>query len=306
MQRSRAYLSASLLAALLSTVCLTAHAGKLQVVDESYSSDFALYLEETLPAPLQAALVQRGLAVWGRTEAYELGGHGYCIGSVGITTATTDGRQPRAPLEHITRFVQEVADDQWQETVCRATAMRAAVEAMGETELAQLVDNLDQTLPGGGTRAVEAADPKVIEISGSGVGAKARAALSDALSAYQIGKLFDYRQITTYVDTEIFELDNGDSACYARVGLTARAPQGRQSRLPAYSTDTMFVAAPGDDEACQRDAVLDAVGKHFSQPWTTDGIFAGLEKTREDGLALPDLAKVAEQHAAQAEPAAAK
>lgn len=294
-------------ATLLSALCLSGQAatGKTPVVDQVGLNGFQEYLDKTLPLPLATAIAQRGLTVWGRSDSFRLGKKGYCVALVGITTASSDKRLPRMPSQIASYLrAENLPQGEWNEAGCRALTVSGAIEVLATTKL-ETLDDMQDTLPTGGSRSNPKANPELVSLRSINTEARTVDAVLDAINDYSLGAAVDYRHVMTTLYNTTFKLD-GQLICLAYTGLSARAPDGRQPRLPAMMTSSIYVGDHTDDAgSCQRGAALNAIKSHFNQPWTSTGIFKDFEKSREDGIALPNVREVAKKRASALARAAA-
>jgi len=293
-----------LFATILSALCLAgpASATKPAVVDQTALNGFQDYLDKHLPEPMKAAMVQRGLAAWGMTRGMRVQKNGYCLAVLGITVASPDQRMARSPLKTLTNLTRyDNVGENWDSADCRAETLRDTVEALGKSTL-PTAEDVNKMLATGGVRQKEKADSGMVWLQSYNVSTGAEAATFRTIHGYDLGATADYRQVQAVLYAFSFNLQ-GENICFAEFGLSARAPSGRQARIPAEHSGGMY--AGGDKATCERVAAEGAVQAHFDQPWNSKGVFKDFEKTREDGVALPDLGAVAKKRTALAAKAAA-
>jgi len=291
-------------AALLSMLCLSAQAAStIPVVDQTNLKGLQAYVEEHLPAPLKAAIAERGLAVWTASNAFRLQSQGYCVAVAGLTRVSTDSRLPRIP-NSTAGWVQnyQLNPGEWDSSECRVEAVRGAIGKLAETAPETIGDMQGTLATGGSLRNNQKVDTKRVSLASYGASNTTTAAVFQALHSYDLSAAVDYRQVETVLYTKTFTL-GGKTICYARAGISALSPGLRQSRLPADASAGIYVG--GDDATCERIAAVTAIETLFDQPWTAKGIFFGFDKTREDGVPLPDIAAVAKKRAAAVARAAA-
>lgn len=293
-----------LFAAVVSALCLAgpAAAAKPAVIDQTGLTGFQDYLDKNLPASMQAAMAERGLAIWAMTSGMRVEKSGYCLATLGFTRASPDQRMARSPVDTLSNLTRRdnVGED-WDSGDCRAETLRDAVAALAKSALPS-AEELGRMQATGGVRLKEAADSKSVWVQSQNVGKEAKAAAFDTMHSYDLGAMVDYRQVQGALYAFNFNLQ-GENVCFAVFGLTARAPSDRQARIPARRSTGMV--AGGDKASCERGAAERAVQAHLDQPWTGKGVFSDFEKAREDGVPLPDLAAVAKKRAALAAKAAA-
>lgn len=293
-----------LFATIMSALCIAgpATAAKPTVVDQTGLTGFQDYLDKHLPTPMKAEIEERGLAVWGMTRSMRVKKSGYCLAFIGITKASPDQRMPRSPVNtfsNITRY-DNISED-WDSGDCRAETLRYTVDSLGKSTL-PTAEDVGKMLATGGVRQKEKADSGMVWLQSYNIGTGVKAAAFKTIHSYDLGATVDYRQVQAVLFGFSFNL-KGENICFAEFGLSARAPSSRQARIPAEHSGGMY--AGGDEATCERIAAQGAIEAHFGQPWTNKGVFAGFEKTREDGVPLPDMAVVAKKRAALAAKAAA-
>lgn len=293
-------------AALLSALCLAgpAMAAKPAVIDQTGLNGLQDYLDTNLPASMKATMAERGLAMWAITSAIRLQNKGYCVAVAGLTTASADGRMARRPaVTHDTIMRYDNVTKDWDSGDCRAESLREAIATLAKAPVPS-VEAMRRLLGSGGTRDKQKADNGMINLSSQDVSDSTKAAAFDALHGYDLGAAVDYRHVTAVLYNGSFIMKkDGERVCFALFGLSARPPSDRAPRMPANNSTGLYA---GDDEAtCARGASLAAIRATLDQPWTKGGAFDGFDKTREDGVPLPDIAAVAKKRAAAVARAAA-
>lgn len=286
-----------LFATIVSALCLAgpAAAAKPAVIDHTGLTSFQDYLDKNLPAPMKAAMAERGLAVWGITSGMRVEKNGYCLAALGVTRASPDQRMARSPVDTIYNLTRRKdVDENWDSGDCRAETLRDAVAVLAKSALPSAED-IGRMQATGGVRQKEKADSSVVWMQSHNVGKEAKAAAFDTIHSYDLGAMVDYRQVQAALYAFNFNLQ-GEHICFAVFGLSARAPSERQVRIPAEQSAGMV--AGGDKASCERGAAEGAVKAHLNLPWTGKGVFSNFEKTREDGVPLPDLAAVAKKRKA--------
>jgi len=287
-----------LCATLLSALCLAgpAMAAKPAVIDQSGLNGVQDYLDAKLPAPMKAAMSERGLAVWTAVSGVRLLGNGYCVALVGVTAASPDGRMARVPQNRMSSVVRyDAPNEAWARDDCRAEALRDAIATLAKSTL-PAPGEMTSMLPTGGKRTKEKANGDFVNLTSYNTGKDGEDGAFDALIAQQLNTAVDYRHVTSVLYNTSFTMNSGDRLCFALYGLSARPPADRNARIPANLTAGLHVG--GSAASCERGATGSAISVHFSEPWTGKGIFAGFEKTREDGVPLPDVAAIANKHEA--------
>lgn len=300
------YHSKLFFAALLSALCLAgpAMAAKPAVIDQTGLNGLQDYLDTNLPAPMKATMDERGLATWAITSAIRVQNNGYCVAVAGLTIASADGRMARRPAAtHDTIMRYDNVTKDWDSGDCRAEALREAIATLAKAPVPS-VEAMRRLLGSGGTHAKQKADNGMINLSSQDVSDSTKAAAFDALHGYDLGAAVDYRHVTAVLYNSSFTMKkDNERVCFALFGLSARPPSDRAPRLPAHNSAGLYV---GDDEAtCARGASLAAIRATLDQPWTKAGAFNGFDKTREDGVPLPDIAAAAKKRAAAVARAAA-
>jgi hypothetical protein len=180
----------------------------------------------------QYALFQKdkGLAVFAMSHVMGEEGHHVCVAQVGLTHAPADSKaSPRAPA---TRYLGGASDPANSPGACNSTAVRRAVDAMLEDNAEALRTGLEQTLLTGGTRPSEKPVSGRIQSVYSGMSDKGNQFITDALPAW-FSEAFDYRVVAVVKRFIKIDGDNGQRICFASVGLTSRAPDGRTSKEAA-------------------------------------------------------------------------
>lgn len=252
---------------------------------------------ELAPPALSARLAASKHALWALVDSANLkDGQNYCIAFVGLTHPASAGRNARLPEMREVNVVRTskrgaMNDDEW--LACRGDALINAMNQLIARDWDADIRKVDAATAETGSRKPEPAKPGIYHL----FYASAHATIDDIDAPEGFGNAFDYRQLQ--MNALSTALDFGDRiVCYALVGMSARAPDGRNPRVPGYRYGKINVATvngakadEGQMRQCERTVTRAAVDDMFAESWDQKGFLDKIEKTREDGLPLVLQAK---------------
>ncbi|MET0341639.1 MAG: hypothetical protein ABW252_11610 [Polyangiales bacterium] len=262
-------------------------------------SSLQTYFARSLPPATVQHLVNSSDAVYVSTSASLLGnGRLYCFAYLGLTEAAPKDRNARVPavLYGGVRRV-DAGGDQSSEgiRVCRDGALAEAVGSMSKDSLEAQLVRIDKTRGVGGRVLVEPADPSRAHLFWNGGSEAVQQAVFGAITT-DLRRAFDYRKLQWVALGLLVRLD-GRTVCHGQMGVSARAPDGRNPRVPGFSwmrtwemTEEETFARDAED-TCRRDVFQGAVKSMREASWDAKGLLSGFDVTREDGVALPRPAK---------------
>jgi len=255
----------------------------------------------------QYALFQgdKGLTTMVNTATAGADGSPKCIAYVGVTHAPAGTKDmPRKPVE---LFYGGASDPAFSREKCKSTAVQRALDLLLASQAETLQKSLDRTLLPGGSRPVEKAKSTWIHASYTGISEAGNQYIVDATPAW-FKKAFDYRAVTMVQQFMKIEADNGDLLCFAYIGLTARAPDGRKSKEPVahdarIRTLNNVERSKADQDATCFDPLFDSLVKNNFLP-DADLIKTFIDnwaRVAEPGLKAPAMQDVQTAVAWQAE-----
>jgi hypothetical protein len=255
----------------------------------------------------QYALFQRNNGLTTLVVSYDFGEEGSrsCVAQVGLTHAPLgDKAMPRMPAN---RFYGGASDPSFSKEKCTSTAVWRALDALLSNEASWLQARVNQTLLAGGKRPVEKASNTMTQSSYWGMNDAGNLYIHDATPDW-FKRAFDYRAVVTVKRFKVVEGDNGQVICIASIGLTARAPTGRQDKEPLAEharalTLNKSERAKADQDATCFDPLFDRLVKNNFQP-DADLIKTFIDtwaRVAEPGLKAPTLKDVDSAVAWQAE-----
>ena len=248
---------------------------------------------ETVPADTRAHLLSSRNAMWVFTTASTLkSGRMYCFSMVGLTEAAPKDRSARIPsTKYFGSYRIEptyVGAD--RERDCRSEAARTALRKFSEARLEAQLSDIDRTLGSGGFRPKEPPSATMVHSGYSGVSDAGRQTIANNIPDEFIAA-FDYRLLQWLYVAESFTFDN-QIVCVGVVGVSARAPNGRNVRFPGSWTSgvwEMTVAEssqPNAEQRCRDEHALDLVKGRLENSWDANGVLSHLELTKENDLPL--------------------
>lgn len=267
---------------------------KVPVADFSGVAGLQSYLTENLSSELKDSIRQKGLAVWAYTTFFETAGGNYCFASVGLTHAEAKNRNSRYP-EYTFDAIAKRNDENWNAGDCRTEQLRIAIVNLNAKKLDELLLHVDGTQSGGGVRLLKKSDNEKHSLSMESASRADSGAVFKAIDEYPIEKVFDYRHVQVFISNKTMKFDSGEIVCIAIGGLTARSPEGRQSRWPASTVAFLKFDQKND---CSTSAAVGAVKTLLDEPWTVNGILNEFSRTREDSVPLPDVKAISKKRAA--------
>lgn len=251
-------------------------------------ADLGAYLANNLKPEIQQAVRERGLAVVATTWRFGLDGGMACLAEVGLAQVPPKGVNPRYPAVHSDSFEFGSAED------CAGDRLRSAVAGLNDVPLGKLLEGIERTANAGASRKAETPDSGRVWLHDIHVTDYDLDPLVGKLLAFSLGEAVDYRHVTTSVRSWSTRFDSGQLMCVAEAGFSARPPEDRNARIAGTQSAYVALRDGGSQSDCEQAAALGAVEKLMKDPWVGDkGRFQGFERTREQGVPLPDMKRVA-------------
>jgi len=270
------------------------HSEDVPVVNYTTFNDASLssYLGRMLSPELRQVIRERKLTVVATTTTFEK--VGACYAEIGLSEAAPSGRNPRAPKFDSRGFMTQTIQDV-NGIACAESVLNAAVNGLNKTTIAQVLGGIEATASGGGLRkSGQAFDPKTAQLSRYPLEEYELAPLFEELHNFRIGEAVDYRHVEVAVWSRSTRLTNGSLMCVARAGFTARSPEDRHSRTPSFIKNHVYLPEDGSLADCEQQAAIGAIQSLMKDPWVGEGgSMTNIARTREDGIPLPDLKRVA-------------
>lgn len=276
---------------MLACVLHAAHAGdaeKVRVENFTSFNDLGDYLEKQLSPEIKEAMRKQGLAVFAIATAYP--GKKACYAGIGLTMAQPQDRNPRIP-GFANAYHSAGGDKNWSASDCKSKAIESAVSDFNAIPLEESLAKVDLSFASGGSRTT--APPKDDTVLLSTIGLKDQSRLFETAHKYRFAKAFDYRQVQITVYANGTRFKDGSYMCVAFAGLSANSPEGRNARWPGFNETFVRLQTGGDVDGCKEVVATQAVDELLRKPWNAEGLLKNFEATREDGVALPDLRRVA-------------
>jgi hypothetical protein len=255
----------------------------------------------------QYALFQRnkGLATMVVVDVFGEDGRRKCVAHVGLTHAPAGTKDmPRTPEN---RFYGGASDPSFSKDKCASTAVRRALDRMLDNEAEVLQQGLHKTLLSGGSRPVEKANSSLMNSSYGGMNDAGNQYIVNATPEW-FSKAFDYRTVTIVKRFLKVEGDQGDLICFASIGLSARAPDGRKAKEPIAESARILTfnndeRAKADQDATCFDPLFDKLVRDNFQPDANliKTFIENWDRVAEPGLKAPAMQDVQTAAARQAE-----
>jgi len=255
-------------------------------------ADLSFYLAKTLSPELRQVIRERKLSVVARTATFDT--VGACFASVGLAEMAPAGRSPRQPAFTLDSYRTSAVQD-FDGAACSVAVLESAVATLNDTSIAKVLGGIEKTALTGGSRESElVANPKTARIASNIGQTYDDSPLFDQLHNFRIGEAVAHRYVATSVWSRSTRLDSGRLMCVAQAGFTARPPQERNFRLPTIWQNFVSLQDEGSLADCEQQAAIGAVRNLMKEPWVgKGGSMTNIARTREDGIPLPDLKRVA-------------
>jgi hypothetical protein len=202
----------------------------------------------------------KGLAVFAVVYEYEYerSTDRYCVAQVGLTHAPEhEEHHPRMPATLFFAGASERTTEVKQEdSNCQAQAVLRAIDklvAVSGSDLKDMAGKLARTLPNGGVRAKEAADTTMMNQTNLGMTEKGNQWVTNQFPDW-FARAFDYRHVQSVRAFQNVGADNGQTICWAYLGLTARSPQNRTPKVPVARGTRAKLLQAGDRNSTESDA----------------------------------------------------
>lgn len=244
------------------------------------------------------ALFQRDKNLTALVVSYAFGNEGsrQCVAQVGLTHAPSDkGDMPRTPE---LRFLGGASDPSFSKEKCESVAVTRALDELVRDDFKTLQAGLERTLLLGGKRTVEKFDGAIIYSRYSGMREAGSQYISSVIPAW-FSRAFDYRAVSLIKRFHKIEGDNDQVICFASLGLTSRAPEGRQTKEPMAESARILTLNKNNRSAADKDAtcfdpLFNALVRENIQPGS-DMIKAFIDnwpRVTEPGLKAPTIKDV--------------
>jgi len=250
------------------------------------------YLGETLSPALRQVIRERKLSVVARTATFDT--VGACFAHIGLSEAPSADRSPRNPRFTLISYQTSSVRD-FDGVACSEATLKDVVVRLNDTPIAEVLNGIEGTASTGGSRdSGLAANATIAHVSRISRAAYDVAPLLDVVHSFRVGEAVDYRNVSTLVWSQSTRLDSGRLMCVAQAGFTARPPQERNFRLPTIWQNFVSLQDERSLADCEQQAAIGAVRNLMKEPWVgKGGSMTNIARTREDGIPLPDLKRVA-------------
>lgn len=253
-------------------------------------NDVPALVRERLSDDLKSLVREKQLTVFVLASEYE--GPKACLAVVGLSYRAPKGLNPRVPGYWHSAHSSGSDRGDWKASECVSNRLLVAVEGMNKSMPEEVLRGLDDTAEGG--VPLEApANSDTVSLREIGLSAAAKEAVFETLHEHDVGKLLDYRRMQTTIFATSTAFKGGDIMCTVDAGVAARTPDGRNMRWPGFTHGMVRVQTGGTPEGCVEILAPEAVSRMLKQPWSGKGIFRNIDKTREAGVALPDIKALA-------------
>lgn len=226
------------------------------IADSASDEQYALFQRDEDLAVLVSA------TIFGKEGGYR------CVAQVGLThKVNADNQMPRMP---VTIYLGGASDPSFSESQCSAKAVDRALRQMLGKDAKALQVGLDQTLFSGGKRATLKPSDTLMNSNYYGMNSQGSQYINNAMPDW-FPKAFDYRAVTIVKRFWKIDADQGQLLCFASIGVSSHAPDGRNSKEPVYENARIIALnsnerAKADQDAECFDPLFDALVKNDIQP----------------------------------------
>lgn len=284
----------SLALTFLHTPPVAAQTQEVSVSNFTPYEDVPAFVRERLSDNIKSLVRDKQLTVFVLADAYD--GRKACFALAGLSYRAPNGLNPRTPSYR--NFSHSVgADGEWKAAECVGSQLQKVIQWLNEAKPEALLNGLEATAEGG-KRVDEPVDNTKVNLRSVNLSDVAQDAVFTTLHDHEVGALLDYRKVQAAVYATSIAFKDGDIMCTVHTGFNARTPEGRNMRWPGYTYSMVRLQTGGTPDGCIETLAPATVNEMLKQPWSAKGIFQDLDRTREAGLALPDIGATAAKRAA--------